>query len=673
MNRFLKNASAFFFSAAFCAQGFAFSAKDIISPCAGEWNNVQALVLTNTKDAEIYYSLSGSDPLESGFSYDGPVVIDQKGSVKVRIASITDNGKKREDYTIEYSVQDAPETGSRQVKNFVDFIRRNPVIRYTSGTSLDILPSELFGSRTFSVRADNIADYYVPFSCSTEDAKLNFVVHVVPDPKYLSDKSEVKLPFAITDWEYFSFTDDKNIFKIDDSPEWEFGNEIRKLDRSVPHVISWQSVDYKIGNEISTYVLKAKPSVSVSQMEDKRILSVYIDEFNTYSADCFEGSAISGTMKVPYFSDGILLGTVDCEYSVDKKAPAAPVIESTAQNVFSRKKVSVMIKAADEDTKRIRFFVSKPIFCSSSDESFSQYKIPDEDVVYSEYDGRIIVLKSVDRETTLYYIKAVSEDEYANTGNEAEYSVIVDECNYYLCEKEVSAENLSEYDGSYTHPFASFDQAVAHINSSEDTTLHVVGNVRVKGGVKSIKSNCRISGADNIISFEPGSSLRVENGAKVSFEDMIFENDSSADEENDASLFVVNNAILNLKGCEFSAQFAKNGILFDCEKSGVSFVDCGFTVQANSYACAVLANRTDISCKECRFMSLASTAVCVSAQSVNCRIEKSSFATSGDFCRGAEFNESKFESVDNTFDNAPQDKKSRYESIHLDEKSFKVK
>lgn len=672
MNRFLKNASAFFFLTALCARGFSFSAEDIISPCSGEWNNVQALVLNNAKDAEIYYSLSGSDPLESGFSYDGPVVIDQKGRVKVRIASITDNGNKREDFTVEYTVTDVMESESRQVRTFVDFIRKNPVIRYTSGTSLEIFPAELFGERSFFVRADNIADYYVPFSCSTEDAKLNFVVHVVPDSKYLSDRSDKKLPFKINDWEYFSFTDEKSIFKIDDSPEWEFGSEIRKLDRSVPHVISWQSVDYKIGNEIFSYELKARPSVTVSTMEDKRILSVYIDEFNSYSADCFEGYAVSGMMKVPYFSDGILLGTIDCGYSVDKKAPAAPVIESTAQNLFSRKKVSVAIKAADEDTKKIKYFLSKPMSCSATDGSFSGYEVPADEIVYSEYDGRNILLKSVDRETTLYYIKAMSEDEYGNTGNASEFSVIIDECNYYLCEKEVPSEKLSEYDGSYTRPFASIDQAFEHINLSEDTTLHIVGNVNVKGGVKSIKSNCRITGTDNIISFEPGSSFRIENGSRVSFENIIFENDSSAEDEKDVALFVVDNAILDLRGCEVSAQFAKNGILFDCRKSGITFVDCGFTVQSNSYACALIANRTDLNCSACRFMSLASTAVCVSAQSVNCRIEKSSFSTSGDFCRGAEFNESKFESVDNIFDNAPQGIKSRYESIHLDEESFKV-
>lgn len=672
MNRFLKNALAFFFFSELCVHAFAFSAKDIISPREGEWNNIQALVLNNTKDAEIYYSLSGSDPLESGFSYDGPVVIDQKGNVKVRITAISDNGKNRQDFTVEYSVCDAPQTGSKQVRYFVDFICKNPVIRYTSGTSMNILPAELFGNQPFFVRSDNIADYYVPFSCSNENAKLNFVVHVVPDSKYLSNKVDLKLPFVINDWEYFSFTDNKFIFKIDDSPEWEFGSDVRKLDRSVPHIISWQSVDYKIGNEIFTYELKAKPSVSISPMEDKRILSVYIDEFNSYSADCFEGSAVSGILKVPYFSDGVLLGTVDCEYFVDKKAPAAPVVESTTENFFSRKKVSVVIKAADEDTKKIKFFVSKPVFCSSSEESFSQCKIPEEEIVYSEYDGRNIVLKSVDRETTFYYIKAVSEDEFGNTGNTAEYSVIVDECNYYLCEKDVPQDKLSEYDGSYTHPFANFDQALEYINSSEDTTLHVVGNIKIKNGAKAIRSNCRISGMDNIITFEPGASVHIENGAKVSFENMIFENDSSAEEEKDTSLFVVNSAILNLTGCEISAQFAKKGIILDCEKSGISFSDCGFTVQANSYACAVLANRTDINCTACRFMSLASTAVCLSAQSVNCRIEKSSFSTAGDFCRGAEFNESKFESIDNVFDNVPQGKKSMYESVHLDDESFKV-
>ena len=86
----------------FITLGFAaaFSEQDIISPVSGTWNNMQPLVLNVENGTEIYYSFTEIDPLRFGFAYDGPVVLDRKGDVSLRITAVDANGE-RKDFTVD--------------------------------------------------------------------------------------------------------------------------------------------------------------------------------------------------------------------------------------------------------------------------------------------------------------------------------------------------------------------------------------------------------------------------------------------------------------------------------------------------------------------------------------------------------------------------------------------
>ena len=85
--------SLFIFSFALFSAS-AFSEKDIISPSAGTWCNQQALVLAPSDASEVYYSFTGCDPFESGFAYDGPVLLDVEGDVTLKIAKVISRTKK---------------------------------------------------------------------------------------------------------------------------------------------------------------------------------------------------------------------------------------------------------------------------------------------------------------------------------------------------------------------------------------------------------------------------------------------------------------------------------------------------------------------------------------------------------------------------------------------------
>ena len=68
----------------------------IINPVKGVWANKQLLVLGLSEGENAYYSLNGSDPRESGFAYDGPVMLDVSGDVEVRIVAVDSRGLSRE-------------------------------------------------------------------------------------------------------------------------------------------------------------------------------------------------------------------------------------------------------------------------------------------------------------------------------------------------------------------------------------------------------------------------------------------------------------------------------------------------------------------------------------------------------------------------------------------------
>ena len=64
----------------------------IVSPVEGTWANKQSLVLEVPEAYEVFYSFSGSHPMESGFAYDGPVMIEAEGAVSLKIALVFSDG-----------------------------------------------------------------------------------------------------------------------------------------------------------------------------------------------------------------------------------------------------------------------------------------------------------------------------------------------------------------------------------------------------------------------------------------------------------------------------------------------------------------------------------------------------------------------------------------------------
>ena len=60
------------------------------------------LVIQVAENEEYLYSLDGTDPEEFGFAYDGPVLLDTTGDIKLRIKKL---GNSKEEKIVEFSVK----------------------------------------------------------------------------------------------------------------------------------------------------------------------------------------------------------------------------------------------------------------------------------------------------------------------------------------------------------------------------------------------------------------------------------------------------------------------------------------------------------------------------------------------------------------------------------------
>ena len=88
----------------------------IENPIAGEWLNPQTLIVSGAEGTNVYWTADGTNPLENGGTgrlYRGPVRVDKRGRVTVRIAWRDSAGLLREDSSV-YSVAETAGIGANE-------------------------------------------------------------------------------------------------------------------------------------------------------------------------------------------------------------------------------------------------------------------------------------------------------------------------------------------------------------------------------------------------------------------------------------------------------------------------------------------------------------------------------------------------------------------------------
>ncbi|MBB5217925.1 hypothetical protein DYE49_07750 [Treponema rectale] len=602
----------------------AFSSKDILSPVSGQWVNVQPLVLNTSDGSEVYYSLSGSDPLVSGFSYDGPVVIDETGDVKVRIAVISKSGI-RSDFTVMYTVKpSAFSTADSDTALLIQNINSNPILKYSSSGEFYIpkdFELSLNNSSVFEkghnllINKTSVLEHYAACTLKKDNLSWHFVIKVAETP---SAEKLVKrsVPFTLDNWTDFTYTGENLIYQIDDE-YWTASRELTVLDRTKPHVIRWQSIAYEEGNPVSEYVLPAMPVFSAVSAEDGSLEfkcsdSSYrfaLNSDNLYSsvtADTFEGNTLNRSEVFKVYCSNVYQGTVHFDFFVDRQNPAQPVFESTTQDGFARSEVKVKIRCDEEDAG-IYYSVSEPVESASAFEETALAELAKTSTGdFRKYDGSVILLKSPSKNASYFKICAYSLDRSGNRSSVAEYDVIIDQYNYYL--NSSPKNNSSVHDGSWSSPFRTFEEALAVINSQKSTRVHVTGNIEITKPLSVIERDCVFICRDARFVFAPQSALQV-NGASVEVSNCIIERTDDSSRDGELPFITVEKGKLLLDNVEVVGIYIGDGILINSAESEICVSRSGLTVQSQSYACALSASDSTVSIQDSRITSSAPNCV----------------------------------------------------------------
>ncbi|MCR5219119.1 FN3 associated domain-containing protein [Treponema sp.] len=602
----------------------AFSSSDILSPAPGQWVNVQPLVINTSDGSEVYYSLTGSDPLVSGFSYDGPVVIDEIGDVKVRIAAVSKNGV-RSDYTVNYSVRPSSfSTADSDTALLIQNINSNPILKYTPGSEFYI-PEDFYYSlnnspvmekgRSLFINKSNILEHYAACTLSKGSLKWHFVIRIyeASSTEKLISRS---IPFTIDNWTEFTYTGENLIYQIDDE-FWTASRDKVYLDRSIPHTVRWQSIAYEEGNPVSEYIIPPEPLFTVKNNPDGSCQFLCSDTsyrfalnsdrlYQTIQADTFEGNTLERTCTLKVYCDNVYHGTVKADFYVDREKPLPPVFVSSAESAFARKEVNVKIKSEEEGCK-IFYSVSEPV---ESDTGFEESSFPELSKYYSgtfkEYDDSVIVLQSPSRKAAYFKVSAWSKDKAGNVSPVSEYNVVVDQYNYYL---RPSSESISsEHDGSWSNPFTTFEEALSVINSRKSTRLHVSGEINISRPLSVIEKDCSFICTNARFILPPQAAIKIK-GANAEISGCIIERSDDSSRDGELPLISLENAELNLVNCELVGIYIGDGILIDSLSSKLNLSQTGLTLQSQSYACVLSASDSDLQVQDSRITSSAPNCV----------------------------------------------------------------
>ena len=669
--------------ASLCAlQIWAFDASSVVSPAAGVWRNKQALVLKSESGVDFYYSLTGANPLVSGFFYDGPVLINETGRVKLRIVAMSHDGSKKE-FSIEYVVNEAG-GGEFDTLPFIQQIKQNPIMSYESGTSfripagllysLDNRRSPYIEGGILSLSPLNNVERFIPCTVSNAqgDAKVHFVIRVTAKPRQKPHK--VKLPFDVSDWTRLSLTDSSFIYSVD-GKLWEPPHGTHELDRSVPHTVAWQSIDYSGDNAVFEYTLPPKPTVfpytnpdgSVSFFieevpgEQETDLSGFLidkdsdDEVERdveslhYSfaggtrmafVNAFPHEDLKERMLLALYCDGNLQGTIEQDVHIDRLPPSPPVITSSATNP------SAVEITADGDS-HVFYALSVPVEAPLESPGYYHRGItPGETGEFKLYEGGAIDLQGGDDGALFYQISAFAVDSSGNKSGTSHLKLIIDKTNYYLA----ASTKGGKQDGSFENPFTSLEQFLAVLSvSGGKLNLHVFGSVDLPKREILINKPCRFIGHDDArFVFAANSLFKVRGGASVDFVDFVFEKHAGGQMER-GNLIDTEDSELVIDSCELLGVFKEGGALITSKGGSVQLVDTGLTVTADTWACNLQAVDSTVTAADTRWTASAAACVNASVSGGSSSFEECSFSLIGKLGRGIELQGAASSVVDSEF------------------------
>ncbi len=620
--------------AAFSVISALFSAEPVLlSPVPGEWSNPQMLVIDGDDSSFYTYSTNGSDPLVSGFAYDGPVLLAAEGDVVLRVAKFEDG--RTWETEVRYSV--VPDGGKEPYSGVIGSFSGSGMMSYTAGTefsfpepleySFGMPPDSFVSGGTVSCSEKNMISRYVPCTVLDRNSgrRWRFMISMIPREAGVYTRRSV--PFTVTDWNLVTFTDPGLIYRID-SGYWQQPDAPVVLDRTSSHMVSWQSVAYEPGNPVEFFVLPPKPSVKGKPMEGGGTLFT-IDGDDSYmmriagaggdsglykeiGADTFYGDRTEGEFRLELCVNSVPQGTVTVPYSVDKRPPPAPGIVSDAKSFYSRRQVSVSVTG---DGKSDLFYaVDGPFLLDAGAEKVYTPESPElmrfaESGYRRAVGGRVRLTLDPGTGGAVFYRVRAYSSAGGNTGRVSAYSVIIDQYNYYFD----SSSGSDIEDGTAEHPYRNFSDCVASVNAGRSACLRIRGSVQMPEGKTVLLSNCSVIGTDGACLVFPAGGSLVIKSAGLSMEDCRISAEGGASGASVTPVLKLEKSVLDMRNCEVTTDSDGSALFVEAYSSVVDISGSVISVASQSYASAVSSVNSRISVVNSAVAVSSRTAVALSA------------------------------------------------------------
>lgn len=608
---------------------------DVISPVEGTWANRQAFVVNASEGTEIYYSFNEIDPLDFGFAYDEPVLIDLDGEIELNIAAVHSNGsitKKK----INYSVKE-----NNSVKEPIKTSYEMPVILCGVKNPIPMPDTALYSlddgktfleSKTLSQKFPSCVDVTKSLLIDFNNSLYRYVIKTCDSP--IMDKNQIKFlssPLQVVDWNYIMFQEGENVrYSVDGGP-WVTYTEPFYIDRSVFHTIRWS-----IDSRISSVDLPAKPhltglpnnGVCNTPVELQLSNSLYTfrieknGEFSkpltSFYVDTFYGDEQKFNLSVPVYYGSIRQGELNFAFTIDKKPPEMPILTGSTTETYVRKPVSVSVMSKNNDTI---YFGLQEIrrnfdFFEETEELDFVDEVPD-DLQFLPLNASKVFFSGDEVFAVTYTLYSYSVDKAGNQSEVAAFRVTVDKNNFYLAsledENDLLQIDISSEKGTPQNPFNSVQEAVYCVNSREQTMLHL------KGGfynlpVVQLFSDCQIFGHYGAcLSFANDGVFKVKYGNvyidSVMFEKPLDSKQVILESSGVEPFFSLVDAKADINNCEFVFNNFNAASIFTADLSTLLLKNSRFTILAQSYAAGVMASNSSVYASNVKFSFSAESAV----------------------------------------------------------------
>ena len=640
---------------------------DVLSPVEGTWANKQALVLDCAPETEVFYSFSEYDPLDFGFAYDGPVLIDLSGEVTLNLVAVHGDGtmtRKKISYIVDEPAAVKPPLSVSMLNPLVVCGVQKPVpvsqnLTYGIGAHLDAALS----GRTLYQNLPSCINAMLPLEITSGSVVYRYVITTNDAPKtsMIQDKT-FSSPLQIIDWNFVLFKAGQRLMYSIDGGAWQVYVEPFYLDRTKSHKISWQT-----GSHIESIVLPERPTViglpergitnkSVELQFSNPLYTFRIEDENgvskpltSFYIDTLAGDERRFDLLLPVYYGNIRQGEIAVSFTIDKLPPKAPVLSIEDDAVSGNNAVAVSVFATDDvytaiDTRTTALDFGESVSPLAHDAE------PDDNIVFMPFAGTKLILGGGDS-NSVYTVYAYTRDAAGNKSETVAVRSSVATNNVYV---DASSRYSLDADGSPTKPFGSIFDALAVVNSRKKTVLHLKGAFVITQSL-AVNSDCRFVGHENAcLSFKNNSGFIIRN-SNVAFEncmlEKVYDQDVRSFLTSGVPLIDARDSDVSIEKCELVSNISTPQGLIQAVKCRLGMNSSGITVQTLGQAVGVQCLHSSVRSDSDRFSLSGESAVAFSLSDSLFELESPRFIIVAKQARCAELFATVYAFDENVFQN----------------------